>query len=109
MLKNFIALYVPGTFGLEGKLPASRQAELSQITARKLSSEFGGATSHTAQGYYVADDGTLVEEKIIIVKAYHDKDPGAALAIGRKIAQWLKNELCQELVSLETELGLDFI
>lgn len=109
MLKKFIALYVPGTNGLDGDLSPEAQTKYAQETARRLSLSFGGATASDASGYYVADNGQLVEEKIIIVKAYHDQPAAQAIVTGRKIAQWLKTALSQELVSLETETGLDFI
>ena len=109
MLKSFVSVYVPGTTGLTGELTKQKQAEYARETARKLFAEFGGATAIPSTGYYVSDDGTLVEESVIIVKSYHDKPAESALEFARTIAQWIKDSLGQEAVSVETESGLEFI
>lgn len=109
MLHNFVSVYVPGTTGLNGDLSPEQQTQYTQETARRLSAEFGGATASTASGYYVSDSGVLVEERVIIVKSYHDSPVDSALEFARTIAQWLKDELSQELVSIETESGLEFV
>lgn len=109
MLHNFVSVYVPGTFGLSGDLDPATKAKVTSETARRLSSAFGGATATNAQGYYVADNGELVVENVTIVKSYHDLDTAGALNIARNIAQWLKDTLQQELVSIETESGLEFV
>ena len=112
MLKNFVAVYVPGTNGLPGtdksELTHNEQVRYAQETARRLAGKFGGATSAPSVGYYVADNGVLVEENIIIVKSFYDVAEDA-VKFACDVAQWLKNELCQELVSVETESGLQFI
>lgn len=109
MLHNFVSVYVPGTFGLSGALDPKVKAQVTSETARRLSSAFGGATAQNAEGYYVADNGELVVENVTIVKSYHDKTPAQALEIARSIADWLKVTLEQELVSIETESGLEFV
>ena len=109
MLVNFVSLYVPGTYGLSDNIPPELQLEIARETAQKLSAAFGGSTSINATGYYVADNGDLIEENIIILKSFHDQDPAAAVAIASKIGAWIKKQLLQESVSLESETGLTFI
>jgi len=109
MLHNFVSVYVPGTFGLNGVLDPARKADIVKMTAIQLSQAFGGVTATEAQGYYIADNGDLVTESVTIVKAYHDLNPAQALDIARNIAQWIKSTLLQELVTIETESGLEFI
>jgi len=112
MLHNFVSVYVPGTNGLPGTeksdLSNSEQSRYAREVALRLSSKFGGATSAPAIGYYVADNGVLVEEPVIIVKAFHDH-VADAFEYACTVAAWLKSELCQELVSVETESGLQFV
>ena len=112
MLTNFVAVYIPGTNGLPGtdksELTPAEQNTYAQETARKLSARFGGSTSTTARGYYVADNGTLVEENIIIVKSFYATDPDA-VTFAESVASWLKSALCQELVTVETNSGIEFI
>ena len=112
MLHNFVSVYVPGTNGLPGAkksdLSNSEQSRYAREVALRLSSKFGGATSAPAIGYYVADNGVLVEEPVIIVKAFHDH-VADAFEYACTVAAWLKSELCQELVSVETESGLQFV
>jgi hypothetical protein len=111
-LKKFVAVYVPGTNGLPGtdksELTHDEQIHYAQETARKLAGKFGGATSQPSVGYYVADNGVLVEENIIIVKSFYDV-AADAVEFALSVANWLKTELCQELVSVETESGLQFV
>jgi hypothetical protein len=111
MLHNFVSVYVPGTNGLPGTkntLTADGQAQYARETARRLAAKFGGATTTQATGYYVADNGELVEETILIVKSFYDQ-AADALEFACSVAAWLKSELSQELVSVETETGLQFV
>lgn len=112
MLNNFVAVYVPGTNGLPGtdksELDPTTQKRYACEIARRLASKFGGATSSPAVGYYVADNGVLVEESIIIVKSFYD-NIADAVNFALDAAAWLKSELHQELVSVETESGLQFV
>lgn len=108
MLNKFVAVYVPGTQGLSGKLSATEQSNYARETARKLAGKFGGATTAPAVGYYVADNGELVEESVIIVKSFYDEVTDA-VNFALDVAGWLKAELHQELVSVETVNGLQFV
>ena len=112
MLHNFVSVYVPGTNGLPGtdksELDPETQKQYARETARRLAAKFGGATTAPAVGYYVADNGVLVEESIIIVKSFYDQ-AADAVEFACSVAGWLKSELCQELVSVETESGLQFV
>lgn len=108
MLNQFVSVYVPGTKGLSGNLSDEERGQYITATARKLTAEFGGATAIPSIGYYIADNGDLIEEKVTIVKSYYSDKP-AALEFALNVAAWLKSELGQELVSVETETGLQFV
>lgn len=111
MLKQFVSVYVPGTLGLPAvkrDLTTAEQKTYTQQVARQLSAKFGGATVTNGTGYYVADNGDLVEETVQIVKSYHD-DTAGAVEFAIELATWIKSELQQELVSVETESGLLFV
>lgn len=108
MLKKYVAVYVPGTKDKVIPLSAPEQSAYVSEVARDLSLAFGGATAESAaKGYWVDSTGHLIAENIVIVKSYHDNDN--ALEIVKKIANWLKEELTQEAITIETEEGIEFI
>lgn len=69
-LNHQVAIYVPSTQGLDGKISINEHKARIEQVAGKLSELFGGATSYKAQGYYKAKNGRLIIETVEIVLAY---------------------------------------
>jgi hypothetical protein len=108
-LGNRVAVYVPSTYNVNQVLTNEAAERVVGETARFLSQLFGGATSQTATGYYVASDGTLVTEEVTIVYSYTRRlsrnDRKAVFDYCRD----LKLRLGQELVTVEVNGKLRFL
>jgi hypothetical protein len=109
MLSKRVSLYVPSTQNVGKPMEPGKHERLVQDVAREFSQKFGGATCTPAEGYYTADNGELIRERITIVTSYHDKSQQEALAIVIPIAQVIKTRYGQEAISIETESGIEFI
>lgn len=110
MLNNFVSVYVPGTREVNKKLTSRERADYTARVGRKLSESFGGSTATKGIGFYVSNDGTLIQESITIVKSFYDGIPvESAYDTARTIAQWLKAELTQESVTIESNEGIEFV
>ena len=109
MLTRRISLYVPSTQNKGQALPQGKHERLVSDVAEQFTSLFGGATCTPAEGYYKADNGELIRERITIVTSYHDKETYTALALVIPIAQVIKTRYGQEAISIETEQGIEFI
>ena len=62
-LRHRVAVYVPGTNGVNTAADNSRYVKMAAAT---LSNLFGGATATPAIGYWMSDAAGLVEEKTAI-------------------------------------------
>ena len=106
-LRHRVAVYVPGTNGVN---TAADNARYVKMAAATLSNLFGGATATPAIGYWMSDAAGLVEEKTTIVYAYA---AGADLERGLDVVidfcADMRAELQQEAVSLEIDGALYFI
>ena len=106
-LRHRVAIYVPGTNGVN---TAADNARYVKMAAATLSNLFGGATATPAIGYWMSDAAGLVEEKTTIVYAYA---AGAALEHGLDVVidfcADMRADLQQEAVSLEIDGALYFI
>lgn len=109
ILSARVTLYVPSTFDKGTPLPQGKHESLVREVARQFSKSFGGATCTVGQGFYVADDGELIEEKVTLVTSYHALETVQALAIVIPIAQVIKTRYGQESIAIETEQGIQFI
>lgn len=109
MLNKKVSLYVPSTQNKGQPLPEGKHEKLVSQVAEQFSELFGGATCTPAEGYYKADNGDLIRERITIVTSYHDKETYTALALVIPIAQVIKTRYGQEAISIETEQGIEFI
>jgi len=108
-MNKFIAIYVTSTRnGGEPLEPETHKTTVSEICAQ-FSKSFGGCTCLPATGYWLSNTKGLIEEPITIVKSYHTLETRDALAIVTPIAEVIKYRFNQEAVSIETELGLEFI
>lgn len=106
-LRHRVAVYVPGTNGVN---TAADNARYVKMAAATLSDLFGGATATPAVGYWLSDAAGLVEEKTTVVYAY-----AAGAALERKLdtvinfCADMRADLQQEAVSLEIDGSLYFI
>lgn len=106
-LRHRVAIYVPGTNGVN---TAADNARYVQMAAATLSNLFGGATATPAVGYWLSDAAGLVEEKTTVVYAYAagaDLERGLDSVID--FCADMRADLQQEAVSLEIDGALYFI
>lgn len=106
-LRHRVAIYVPGTNGIN---TAADNARYVKMAAATLSNLFGGATATPAIGYWMSDAAGLVEEKTTVVYAYAGNEAledklGAVI----EFCEGMKEELKQEAISLELDSALYFI
>lgn len=109
MLLKRISLYVPSTQNVGKPLPAGKHEALVTEVAKQFSKAFGGATATSGEGFYTAESGELIRERVTIVTSFHDKSTQEALAVVVPIAKVIKFRYGQESIAIETELGIDFI
>lgn len=109
MLTHKITLYVPSTFDKGKPLPEGKHERLVHDVANQFTKLFGGCTCTEGFGYYQADNGETIRERITLVTSYHDKETYTALALVIPLAQVIKTRYGQEAISIETESGIDFI
>lgn len=70
MLDNIVSITVPSTQGLRGKITKKQhKARASEVLAI-MAQMFGGATATEGLGSYMAEDGTLILEAVIIVESH---------------------------------------
>lgn len=106
-LRHRVAVYVPGTNGVN---TAADNARYVKMAAATLSNLFGGATATPAVGYWVSDAAGLVEEKTTVVYSYA---AGAHLERGLDVVidfcADMRAELQQEAISLAIDDSMYFI
>lgn len=106
-LRHRVAIYVPGTNGVN---TAADNAHYVKMAAATLSNLFGGATATPAIGYWMSDAAGLVEEKTTIVYAYaagEDLERGLDVVID--FCADMRAELQQEAISLAIDDSMYFI
>ena len=109
MLSRKVTLYVPSTQNVGKPLPVGKHEALVRDVAKQFSKFFGGATATSGEGFYTADNGELIRERVTLVTSYHDKSTQEALALVIPIAQVIKTRYGQESIAVETEHGIQFI
>lgn len=108
-MNKFVSLYVTSTKnGGELLDPKTVLATVNKVAA-EFSKKFGGCTATPGTGYWLSDTKGLIAEQVVIIKSYHELETKDALAVVLPLAQYIKREFNQEAVSVETELGLEFI
>lgn len=110
MLNHYVAVYVP--LEAHRNKPGIEETDTARVletVQRRLASAFGGFTQYNATGGWVDGSGNLIVEPIGVVKAYHDGSEIEAAAIAGQIAEYVKHQLDQDCVTLETQHGLTFI
>ena len=93
-LEHKVAIYVPGTVGVD---QAADNSEQVKRVAAIFSELFGGATATTANGFWNSEAAGLVSEKVTIVYAnctteqMHEYVP-QVIELARDIRDEMKNE-----------------
>lgn len=105
-LKEKVSIYVPSTYAVNVKILNDKYVQKVEM---ELASIFGGATSMETTGSYVANNGTLVREKINLVYAFAEKIGNEEIDKILTICEWLKLEMVQECIALEINGEMHFI
>lgn len=91
-----VSVYVPSTIDVDKPID---NTEYVQSVAREFSKHFGGATAQPpSKGFYLAENGELVEENITIVSSFSKLSKAQTKKIACGIAENLRNTLRQESV-----------
>ncbi len=106
ILSHKVTVYVP-TRSHSGKDLSNDASEYAERVAHSLSKVCGGATQTEGLGYWVGETG-LVTERVILVTAYAD-DSEAAVKEALRLANWLREALNQEAVSVEVNGELHLV
>lgn len=103
-MKKYYAIYVPAN--------DHYTRVMTELYKTQLSERFGGCTSTEASGSYINENGTKIDDKIIICKSfsidrhyteYEDR------CFVEDIAKKIKKEFKQECVLVETEDEVYFV
>lgn len=106
-LKSKVTVYVPATTDVNKAIDNMAQVER---VARTLSACFGGATASPAQGFWVADSGSLIKESTTMVFAYCATDDAEKyMEDVVRLCVELKHEMGQEAIALEYNGEMYFI
>lgn len=106
VLKENVILYVPST--IDESTPIDN-AEYVEHIEKELSALFGGATSYSAMGSWLNNEGILIREHVTKVQSFTDTlsniDIDKVIRLGMK----LKEDMSQYAISLEVNGVLYFI
>ena len=102
-----LSIYVPSTRNTD---QVTDNAKYVAIIAKTLSSLYGGCSVSKIDGYYVAENGTLIAECIDCVYTFAN-DAEKLAKTGNYIARWLKRVMRQEsvLVTIERMEIVNFV
>jgi hypothetical protein len=96
-----VSITVPSTVNVDGAMSNEGVLQRVQEVAQFFAAKFGGATAQRAEGFYVADDGALIAESVVVVSAYVAGDNDRLPYLDnfmRNIAQNYCKEWSQECV-----------
>lgn len=97
-LDHKLAIYVPGTNGVDQE--ADNAAQVERVAA-EFSRMFGGATAQQSAGYWLSESAGLVRESVTIVYANCTADQlRERLPDVLTLAQQIKAEMQQEAVTI---------
>lgn len=102
-----LTIYVPSTYGTANQIDNEKYVrQISQM----LSAIFGGCSVSKIDGYYVANDGSLVVESVTVVWTF-GSDAEKLGRIGNYTGRWLKRVMRQEsvLVTIERMEIVNFV
>jgi len=109
-LEKRTAVIVPSTTTKDRKIPRKEFEKRVEETRRFLSNTNGGYTSLRAQGGYVARDGGLIKEPVVVVESYATEED--YIKNRSRVESWLKRkgaEWGQESVGYEYEDDLFYV
>lgn len=109
-LKHSVTIYVPTTVGskkLDSKDPLV--AEMVDYVAKQLAEQHGGFTVTRGKGGWINQAGELVHETVYMVRANAEKLSVVDTNNAVRIAEYVKQFMLQDLVSLEIDGKLYFI
>lgn len=109
MLNNTVSITIPSTQGVRGKINKIEHKARTQELLAIFGRMFGGATATDGIGSYIANDGTLVLEAVVIVRSYTDRATlEAQLPKVEAAASWYASEWAQESIAYEANGALSF-
>ena len=105
-----MAVYVPSTSNVSNEITEEELNERVNIVKKRLAEMFGGYTSSGAIGGYVAQDGNLVNEKVVRVVAYGTEESFQKnkKQLVEQISKWA-DTWGQEAIGFEYEGDLYYI
>jgi hypothetical protein len=105
-----MAVYVPSTSDVSKEISSKELNERVDIVKKRLAEMFGGYTSAGAIGGYVAQDGKLVNEKVVRVVAYGTEESFQKnkKQLVEQISKWAE-QWGQEAIGFEYEGDLYYI
>jgi hypothetical protein len=73
---DLLTVYVPSTYAVDAKISQSDFSDRVSLVRHWLANRFGGATTPRSAsiGDYIANDGSLVSENVMLVSTYVDPD-----------------------------------
>lgn len=109
-LQHSVTIYVPTTMG-SAKLDDKDAlvSEMVDYVAKQLAEQHGGFTVTKGKGGWVNQAGELVHETVYMVRANAEKLSVADTNQAVRIAEYVKQFMLQDLVSLEIDGKLYFI
>lgn len=108
MLDHKISFYVPSTLGTSAPVSEAEHERRAEEIAAIFADRFGGASVEEVSGYYKANDGTLVKERIKKVLAYCE-DAAQAETIAESLGRLKRIEWKQESIMMELDNAARFI
>ena len=90
-------------------IPEVRRERFLAFVRDELTREFGGSSSTEIYGTYLADSGKVIAENGTKIESFADSDSDEKQAFVVKLAEYLKNELQQESVSVLANNKLYFV
>jgi len=109
-LSDLVSFYVPSTWAKDQPIDANEYKKRIDAIAEHFSNLFGGATVAKGIGYYVANDGSLIQEEVSVVSSIVIGDlNNDDLSTVLEIASVYANAWLQESILVTTKDRLWFV
>lgn len=105
-LEDQVAVYIPSTLNANEATDSKRFVDEALVL---LSDLYGGSTATPGLGGWNSPDHGLITEDVTIVYAYTSGHKAELLNQVYEFAQYVKDEMSQEMVSVEINKKLYFI